>query len=87
MHTPLNYGQVFDGTIPFDVDYLVFSAPQPALLPKYLALIYPFQLSVWISVVVSVFLFSFLFYVIARAEGSIVFWKFHGLSSLEANHF
>ena len=50
------------------MDYLVFIAPQPDLLPKYLALVYPLQLEVWICLVVSVVIFSFLFYAIARVE-------------------
>lgn len=68
--------QVFDGTIAFDEDYMVFSAPQPSLLPKYLALVYPFQLLTWILLSVSVFVFSFLFFVVSRIEGSIMNWKF-----------
>ena len=47
---------------------MVFIAPQPDLLPKYLALVYPLQLEVWICLVVSVVIFSFLFNVIARID-------------------
>ena len=50
------------------MDNLVFIAPQPDLLPKYLALVYPLQLEVWICVVVSVVIFSFTFNAIARVE-------------------
>ena len=65
------------------MDYLVFSAPQPDLLPKYLALVYPLQLEVWICVVVSVVIFSFLFYAIARVEGLILSWTFLGQFELK----
>ena len=70
---------MFDSTITFDADYMVFAAPKPALLTKTLAMIYPFQWSVWVPVVVSLFIFSFVFYVIARLEGSILSWRFNGL--------
>ena len=50
------------------MDNLVFIAPQPDLLPKYLALVYPLQLEVWICVVVSVLIFSLLFCAIAKVE-------------------
>ena len=62
---------------------MVFSAPQPDLLPKYLALIYPLQLEVWICVAMSVVVFSFLFYVIARVEGHILSWTFEGSFELK----
>ncbi len=68
--------QVFDGTIPFDVDAMVFSAPQPSLLPKYLALVYPFQLLIWILLAVSILVFSALFFITSRIEGAIMDWKF-----------
>ena len=50
------------------MDNLVFIAPQPDLLPKYMALVYPLQLEVWICVVVSVLIFSLLFCAIAKVE-------------------
>ena len=71
---------MFDSTITFDADYMVFAAPKPALLTKTLAMIYPFQLNVWVPVVVSLIVFSFSFYVIARIEGAILSWQFNGLS-------
>ena len=78
----LIFNQVFDGTIPFDEDYLVFSAPNPSLLPKWLGLIYPFHYLIWILLGVSVFVFAFVTYAVARSEGAIkneIFKQWHSV--------
>ena len=46
--------QVFDGTVAFDKDFMAFATPNPRPLPKWIALIAPFHVYVWICVVASV---------------------------------
>ena len=65
------------------MDYLVFSAPQPSLLPKYLALVYPFGIYVWILLGVSILVFSILFYAFARIEGYVLNERFSGYHYLK----
>jgi len=60
--------QVIDGTITFDVDYMVFAAPKPQLLPKYTALIMPFDAFVWIVIAGSLIIISFMAFIVASTE-------------------
>ena len=55
--------QVFDGTVAFDKDFMAFATPNPRPLPKWIALIAPFHVYVWICVVASV--------IIAREESHL----------------
>ncbi len=64
--------QVFDGSMPFDKDYLVHCAPQAQLLPKWLALIYPFDGIVWLNIFISLFVASVVFLILANTEGPLV---------------
>ena len=57
-----------DGTITFDMDYLVHSAPQPSFLSKYLALVYPFDLVTWAALVGSIFFVGFILYLLGKMQ-------------------
>ena len=46
-------------------------------MPKYVALISPFDLSVWIAFVVGLFFISITFWLVANAEGNIKDAYFH----------
>ncbi len=64
--------QVLDGMIPFDSDYLVPCVPLPKLLPKILALVYPYDWSVWIIIFLSMFVVTAATYLITTIERDIV---------------
>ena len=58
--------QVTDSSITFDVDYVTHAAPLPLPLPKFLALIYPFDQYVWAAVFIVFVLYGFVFYLICK---------------------
>lgn len=63
--------KMFDPTIAFDKDYMVFVAPKPGLFPKYLALIRPFVGQVWALVLASLLLLTATFFIISKLEEKV----------------
>lgn len=63
--------KMFDPTISFDKDYMVFVAPNPGQYPKYLALIRPFDSLVWILVFSSLIVLSVVYLVISKSEEKV----------------
>ncbi|CAB4060289.1 GRIN2B [Lepeophtheirus salmonis] len=59
---------VLDMTTTFWYDYLVPASPIPTLVPQYLAIIYPFSLHLWISILLSLAIVPVVFILAARFE-------------------
>ena len=63
--------QVLDATIPIDSNFLAQCTPLPQLVPKLMALFYPFEVLVWIFIAISLFAVAGSFYVISIFEGGM----------------
>ncbi|XP_059088023.1 glutamate receptor ionotropic, NMDA 2D-like isoform X1 [Tigriopus californicus] len=61
--------QVFDATIPFDLDFMAFVTPNPHPVPKWLSLLRPFQPLVWTLFGLSVLVIGLIFWGTAIIEG------------------
>ena len=57
-----------DGTLTFDIDYMVFVAPNPQQADKFFALLYPLDFTVWLFIIASLVFVTFAFIIIAKAE-------------------
>ena len=57
-----------DGTLTFDIDYMVFVAPNPQQADKFFALIYPLDFTVWLFILASLGFVTMAFIIIAKAE-------------------
>ena len=75
--------QVIDGLVPFEKDGLAVCAPLPQLLPKIMALLYPFSLFVWILIAISLVVVSVVFYVASNLEGVLTKQSFNEWSTLQ----
>lgn len=64
-------GQVMKPKLFLQRDFLGFAAPPPKQVPKFLALLSPFTLVLWISVIGSIFVCGLLMYGLASFEGYI----------------
>ena len=64
--------QVFDGTVAFDKDFQAFATPTPRPLPKYLAMVEPFQPLVWLCIAVSIVAIAVVLCLISRTEAKIL---------------
>ena len=60
--------QVLDGTITFDVDYMVFVAPNPKLKPKFFALVWPLTPTLWVFVFISLAVGTAVFTLVSNLE-------------------
>ena len=60
--------QVLDGTLTFDIDYMVFVAPNPQQADKFFALIYPLDMTVWLFILLSFVLGIIAFVALAKTE-------------------
>ena len=69
----LTYSRVkmFDPSLSFDKDYMVFVAPNPGQNPKYLALVRPFDSLVWSLVLSSIVLLTLVFLVVSKLEEKV----------------
>ena len=76
-----------DGTITFDMDYLVHSAPQPSFLSKYLALVYPFDLVTWAVLVFSIFFVGFVLFLLGKMQKSARLLYLFSLRLMKFNLF
>ena len=61
-----------DGTLTFDIDYMVFVAPNPQQADKFFALIYPLDMTVWLLILISFFGATFSLVVIALIEEMVI---------------
>ena len=57
-----------DGTITFDVDYMVFVAPNPKLKPKFFALVWPLTPTLWVFVFISLAVGTAVFTLVSNLE-------------------
>ena len=62
---------MLDGTLTFDIDYMVFVAPNPKQADKFFALIYPLGYTVWLFVLISFFLVTIAFVLLSKAEEKV----------------
>ena len=60
--------QVLDGTVTFDVDYMVFVAPNPQLKPKFFALVWPLTPTLWVFVFISLAVGTAVFTLVSNLE-------------------
>ena len=60
---------MYDGGLPFDEDYMEFAAPPPSLEAKWLALIKPLELYMWMATGASVLVVACVFYFLSRYAG------------------
>ena len=60
-----------DGTLTFDTDYMLFVAPNPQQADKFFALIYPLDMAVWLFILISFFVATIAFLLIALAEEKV----------------
>ena len=63
--------QVMDGTLTFDVDAMVFVAPNPQQADKFFALIYPLDMTVWLFILISFFIVTFAFLLLSNTEEKV----------------
>ena len=63
--------QVLDGTLPFDIDYMVFVAPNPKQADKFFALVYPLSATVWYFIFGSFLVATFAFIMVAKTEETV----------------
>ena len=61
-----------DGTLTFDIDYMVFVAPNPQQADKFFALLYPLDFTVWLFIIASLVFVTFAFIIIAKAEEKVI---------------
>ena len=60
--------QVVESTMFYDRDFLTFASPLPALKPRFLSLLRPFTLTIWILVGISMFALGVVFFFISNIE-------------------
>ena len=60
-----------DGTLTFDIDYMVFVAPNPQQADKFFALVYPLDMAVWLLILISFLVATTAFLLIAVAEEKV----------------
>ena len=60
--------QVMDGTLTFDIDYMVFVAPNPQQADKFFALVYPLDTTVWLFILISFVLATIAFVTLSKTE-------------------
>ena len=60
--------QVMDGTLTFDIDYMVFVAPNPQQADKFFALVYPLDTTVWLFILISFVLATIAFVFLSKTE-------------------
>ena len=60
--------QVVESTMFYDRDFLTFASPIPALRPRFLSLLRPFSLTIWIFVGISMFALGFVFFFLSNVE-------------------
>lgn len=63
--------QVMDGTLTFDVDAMVFVAPNPQQADKFFALIYPLDMTVWLFILISFFIVTLAFLLLSNTEEKV----------------
>ena len=59
---------MLDGTVTFDVDYMVFVAPNPQLKPKFFALVWPLTPTLWVFVFISLAVGTAVFTLVSNLE-------------------
>ena len=57
-----------DGTLTFDIDYMVFVAPNPQQADKFFALVYPLDTTVWLFILISFVLATIAFVTLSKTE-------------------
>ena len=60
--------QVMDGSLTFDIDYMVFVAPNPQQADKFFALVYPLDTTVWLFILLSFILATIAFVTLSKTE-------------------
>ena len=63
---------MLDGTLTFDIDYMVFVAPNPQLADKFFALISPLDSTVWLFILVSFLIVTAALVALAKAEEMVI---------------
>lgn len=63
--------QVMDGTLTFDVDAMVFVAPNPQQADKFFALIYPLDMTVWLFILITFFIVTLAFLLLSNTEEKV----------------
>ena len=61
-----------DGTLTFDVDAMVFVAPNPQQADKFFALIYPLDMTVWLFILISFLIVTLAFLLLANTEERVM---------------
>ena len=64
--------QVMDGSLTFDIDYMVFVAPNPQQADKFFALVYPLDTTVWLFILLSFILAIIAFVSLSKTEEMVI---------------
>ena len=76
--------QVIEALTPFDSDYMALCAPLPQLLPKIMALLYPFSTLVWVLIGISLAIVTTTMYITSNIESPLIQQSLHEWTSIQA---